>query len=69
MRQPKQVTLFLNDWSGGNHAAFDKLFALVLRYLGALMLDETAKFLTISPDTVTRDWNSAKAFLYQRIGG
>ena len=40
-----------------------------LRYFGGLTLDETAEFLSISPDTVTRDWNSAKAFLYQRIGG
>jgi len=40
-----------------------------LRYFGGLTLDETAEFLTISPDTVTRDWNFAKAFLYQRIGG
>ena len=40
-----------------------------LRYFGGLTLDETAEFLTVSPDTVTRDWNFAKAFLYQRIGG
>lgn len=38
-----------------------------LRYFGGLTLAETAEFLEISPDTVSRDWNSAKAFLYQRI--
>ena len=40
-----------------------------LRYLGGLTLAEAAEFLKISPDTVTRDWNSAKAFLYQRVNG
>ena len=40
-----------------------------LRYFGGLTLEETAKFLQISPDTVSRDWNSAKAFLYKRING
>jgi RNA polymerase sigma factor (TIGR02999 family) len=38
-----------------------------LRYFGGLTLKETAEFLEISPDNVSRDWNSAKAFLYQRI--
>lgn len=40
-----------------------------LRYFGGLTLEETGRFLKISPDTVSRDWNSAKAFLYQRING
>jgi RNA polymerase sigma-70 factor (ECF subfamily) len=40
-----------------------------LRYFGGLTLEETARFLKISADTVSRDWNSAKAFLYQRING
>ena len=40
-----------------------------LRHFGGLTLEETAEFLNVSPDTVSRDWNSAKAFLYQRING
>ena len=40
-----------------------------LRYFGGLTLAEAGEFLGVSSDTVTRDWNSAKAFLYQRIRG
>lgn len=38
-----------------------------LRYFGGLTLEEVAQFLKVSSDTVTRDWNSAKAWLYQKI--
>jgi RNA polymerase sigma-70 factor, ECF subfamily len=38
-----------------------------LRYFGGLTIAETADFLGISADTVSRDWNAAKAFLYQRL--
>jgi len=52
-------------------AALDRRQAQVveLRYFGGLTLAEAADFLSTSPDTVSRDWNSAKAFLYRRIGG
>ncbi len=40
-----------------------------LRYFGGLTLDETAEFLQVSPNTVSRDWNAAKAWLYHRING
>jgi RNA polymerase sigma factor (TIGR02999 family) len=35
-----------------------------LRYFGGLSVTETAELLKVSPDTVTRDWNQAKAWLY-----
>jgi RNA polymerase sigma-70 factor (ECF subfamily) len=35
-----------------------------LRYFGGLSVTETADALKVSPDTVTRDWNQAKAWLY-----
>ena len=38
-----------------------------LRYFGGLTVDETAQVLDISPQTVTRDWNLAKAWLYQQL--
>jgi RNA polymerase sigma-70 factor, ECF subfamily len=38
-----------------------------LRFFGGLTLNETAQFLKISPDTVTRDWNMAKAWLYRQM--
>jgi RNA polymerase sigma factor (TIGR02999 family) len=40
-----------------------------LRYFGGLTLEETAEFLQVSPNTVSRDWNAAKAWLYNRING
>jgi RNA polymerase sigma-70 factor (ECF subfamily) len=38
-----------------------------LRYFGGLTVEETAQVLSISPQTVMRDWNLAKAWLYQQL--
>ena len=38
-----------------------------LRFFGGLSLVETAECLRVSPDTVTRDWNTAKAWLYREL--
>ena len=38
-----------------------------LRYFGGLNNDEIAEFLKISANTVTRDWNMARAFIYQQL--
>ncbi|MBI1761910.1 MAG: sigma-70 family RNA polymerase sigma factor [Acidobacteria bacterium] len=38
-----------------------------LRYFGGLSVEETAQVLDISPQTVIRDWNMAKAWLYQLL--
>lgn len=38
-----------------------------LRYFGGLTIEDTAKFLKISPATVKRDWNLARAWLYREI--
>ena len=40
-----------------------------LRYFGGLTIEDTAKFLKISPATVKRDWTLARAWLYREIGG
>ncbi len=40
-----------------------------LRFFGGLTLAKTAEFLKISSDTVSRDWNVAKAWLYRQING
>jgi len=40
-----------------------------LRYFGGLSVDETAEVLGVSPHTILRDWNMAKAWLYQEISG
>lgn len=38
-----------------------------LRFFGGLTLAETAEVLKISSDTVTRDWNMAKAWLHRQV--
>src|SRR5215470_4680689 len=50
-------------------AAFDQRKASVveLRFFGGLSVEETAEVLKISPNTVTRDWSSAKAWLHRAL--
>ena len=38
-----------------------------LRYFGGLSVEETARMLKLSPETVTRDWRFAKAFLRSEL--
>jgi DNA-directed RNA polymerase specialized sigma24 family protein len=38
-----------------------------LRFFGGLTLDETAEVLNVSADTVGRDWDFAKTWLYRRM--
>jgi len=40
-----------------------------MRFFGGLSLKETASVLKVSTDTVTRDWNLAKAWLMREMGG
>jgi RNA polymerase sigma-70 factor, ECF subfamily len=40
-----------------------------LRYFGGMTVAETAEALTISPETVARDWRLAKAWLRRRVEG
>jgi RNA polymerase sigma-70 factor (ECF subfamily) len=49
--------------------AFDARKAKVveLRFFGGLTLDETAEVLRVSTDTVGRDWDLAKAWLYREM--
>jgi RNA polymerase sigma factor (TIGR02999 family) len=39
-----------------------------LRFFGGLSVDETAAVLGVSPDTVTRDWKLARAWLRRELG-
>jgi RNA polymerase sigma factor (TIGR02999 family) len=50
-------------------AALDPRKARVveLRFFGGLSVEETAEVLNVSTDTVTRDWNAAKAWLYREL--
>ena len=38
-----------------------------LRFFGGLSIESTANFLAVSPATVKRHWNVAKAWLYREI--
>jgi len=38
-----------------------------LRYFGGLTIEETAEVLGVSPATVKRDWNMAKAWLHHQL--
>jgi RNA polymerase sigma factor (TIGR02999 family) len=38
-----------------------------LRYFGGLSVEETAEVLNVSVNTVMRDWNMARAWLYQEL--
>ena len=40
-----------------------------LRFFGGLTVEETAEVLGISPETVNREWNKAKVWLYAGITG
>jgi RNA polymerase sigma-70 factor, ECF subfamily len=51
-------------------ASFDarKSKVVELRFFGGLTEEETAEVLGVSPDTVLRDWNLAKAWLAREMG-
>ncbi len=50
-------------------AAFDERKSRVveLRYFGGLSVAETAQVLDVGEQTITRDWNMAKAWLHQQL--
>jgi RNA polymerase sigma-70 factor (ECF subfamily) len=50
-------------------AAFDARMSQVveLRYFGGLSVEETADVLNVSPETVMRDWKTAKAWLLREL--
>jgi RNA polymerase sigma factor (TIGR02999 family) len=46
-----------------------KARVIELRFFGGLSVEETAEVLKISPDTVTRDWRLARAWLHTELSG
>lgn len=50
-------------------AAFDGRRSQVveLRFFGGLTIEETAEVLKVSPDTIMRDWNVARLWLYREL--
>jgi RNA polymerase sigma factor (TIGR02999 family) len=64
-----KIDLIALDSALDQLAAIDLQQAKVveLRYFSGLTVEETAEVLGISPATVKRDWNVAKAWLYKAI--
>jgi len=60
------VDLALNQLSSFD---FERARIVELRYFGGLTIEETAEVLGTSVATVNRDWNVARAWLYQRLKG
>ena len=50
-------------------AMFDARMSQVveLRFFGGLSVEETAEVLNVSPETVMRDWKTAKAWLFREL--
>ena len=46
-----------------------KVQVVEMRFFGGLSVEETAEVLKVSPVTVMRDWNTAKAWLYRELTG
>ena len=40
-----------------------------LRYFGGMTIEETAEVLRISPATVKREWQMARAWLFEKVTG
>jgi len=65
----KSVELIVLDEALNRLALVDERKSKVveLRYFGGLSVEETAEVLNVSPVTVLRDWNMAKAWLAREI--
>ena len=65
----RDLDLIALDDALGSLAEIDPQQARIveLRFFGGLTIEETAEVLDISPATVKRDWNWAKAWLYREI--
>ncbi len=67
--EPVDSELLLLNQALGELAAFDPRQAQImeLRYFGGLSEREVAEVLAISRSTVTREWQTARAWLYRRL--
>ena len=67
--EPKDIDVVALDEALGNLSKLDSQQARVieLRFFGGLTIEETSEALHISPATVTRDWVTAKAWLFDQL--
>jgi RNA polymerase sigma factor (TIGR02999 family) len=68
--EPAVDLVALND-ALSTLASFDPRMSQVveLRFFGGLTVEETATVLDVSPETVMRDWKTAKAWLLRELAG
>ncbi|HTS75760.1 MAG TPA: sigma-70 family RNA polymerase sigma factor [Bryobacteraceae bacterium] len=65
---PAQEIVALDDALQTLAASYPRQAEVVeLRYFGGLSVEDTAKTLNVSPETVARDWKFAKSFLRREI--
>jgi len=69
--ETRATELLALDEALENLAAFDPRMSKIveMRYFGGLTVEEIAEVLKIHANTVTRDWNAAKAWLYAALSG
>ncbi len=67
--EPPDCNLLLLDEALGELAAIDPRQGQIveLRYFGGLSEEEVAEVIAVSRSTVTREWQTARAWLYRRI--
>jgi RNA polymerase sigma factor (TIGR02999 family) len=67
--EPRDVDLVALDDALTGLAAIDpqKSRIVELRFFSGLSIEETAEVLGVSPDTIRRHWNSAKAWLHREV--
>src|SRR5437764_755146 len=72
---PSDITQWLSTRKGEDSAALGKLLPLVygelhrqaVRAFSGLSIEETAEVMGVSPRTIVRQWQTAKAWLYREI--
>ncbi|MEJ2006995.1 MAG: ECF-type sigma factor, partial [Acidobacteriota bacterium] len=69
--RPADAMLLELDDALNRLAALDqrKCQVVEMRFFAGLSVEETAEALKISPETVTRDWTMARAWLYREMSG
>lgn len=67
--QPPDCELLVLDQALSELAGFDPRQAQIveLRYFGGLSEREVAEVLSLSRSTVTREWQTARAWMYRRM--
>ena len=61
------LSTWTKRWPNSPRSMKRKARVVELRYFGGLENAEVAEILSISEDTVTRDWRTARTWLFDRL--